>query len=86
MSKKPIVPFPALPEHLKEILAKPEPKAQDQLQQIDIPGECRIHGKVGFARFILHDNGEILSEYCSKCLSRIMSALIGELQYPDEKD
>ena len=78
--------FPPLPKHLKEILAKPEPKPQDQLEQIKIPGECAVHGKVGFARFILHDNGEILSEFCSKCLSKIMTALIGELTYPDEEE
>jgi hypothetical protein len=75
--------FPPLPEHLRTILAKPEGKPEDQLPTI--PGDCRIHGPVGFARFILHDNGDMLAEYCSKCLAKVMSALIGELTYPDEK-
>lgn len=75
--------FPPLPEHLKSILAAPKP--QDQLPEVTMPGECAIHGKVGFARFILHDSGDIIAEYCSKCLAKIMTALIGELKYPDEK-
>ena len=78
--------FPPLPEHLKAILAKSEPKPQDQLPSPNIPGECRIHGRVGFARFILHDGGDILAEYCSKCLAKVMSALMDELTYPDEKN
>ena len=75
--------FPPLPDHLKAILAKPESKPQDQLPEVTMPGECKIHGKVGFARFILHDSGEIIAEYCSKCLAKIMTALIGELKYPN---
>lgn len=72
--------FPPLPDHLKTILAKPDPKPEDQLP--DMPGECPQHGKVGFARFILHNNGDLLAEYCSKCIAKVLSALIGELQYP----
>ncbi len=77
--------FPPLPDHLKEILAKkPEGKPQDQLELPNIPGECKVHGNVGFARFILHDTGEIIAEYCSHCLKKVMTAVIGELTYPDE--
>ncbi len=76
-------PFPALPEHLKTILAAADPKPEDQLP--DIPGECPKHGKVGFARFILHNNGELIAEYCNKCVAKVLSALIGEIQYPKEK-
>lgn len=75
--------FPPLPEHLKAILGKPEAKPEDQLPSI--PGECPIHGEVGFSRFILHNNGDIVAEYCSKCLAKVLSALIGELTYPEKK-
>ncbi len=64
----------------------PENPPEQMIEVPSLPGECPIHGKVGFARFILHDTGKILSEHCAKCVSKVLIAIVGELVYPDEKD
>lgn len=76
---------PEIPDSLKHILI-PDQKPVEMLEPPTLPGTCPIHGEVGFGRFILHDSGEILAEYCARCLQRVLSAIIPELQYDEPED
>lgn len=75
---------PEIPDSLKKILISDD-NPRDQIEMPNLPGQCPIHGEVGFGRFILHDAGEILAEYCAKCLQKVLSAILPELTYDDEE-
>ena len=59
---------------------------EDQVARDTPPGNCPIHGNVGFSRFILIVDGEILSDHCTRCLSRVFTALVGVLKMPEEEE
>ncbi len=61
----------------------PEVSAEEQIAPDTPPGHCPIHGNVGFGRFMLIDSGELISDHCVKCISRIFTALVGVLEMPE---
>ncbi len=73
---------PPVTDSLREMLY-PEPEALLP-SAVDIPpGSCPIHGNVGFARFLMIDGNELVSDHCVRCLSRIFVALVGVLEMPE---
>lgn len=75
---------PELPDDLREILFGTQ-TAEDQVAPDTPPGYCPIHGNVGFGRFMLIDKGELVSDHCVRCVSRIFVALVGNLEMPNEE-
>lgn len=73
---------PPIDDSLREMLF-PEATAADQVVQDTPPGRCPIHGDVGFGRFMLIDKGELLSDHCIKCVSRVFTAMFGVLEIPE---
>ncbi len=76
---------PPLAEELRNKLFPPRPEPGEQITLDTPPGNCPIHGNVGFSRFILIVDGEILSDHCTRCLSRVFTALVGVLKMPEEE-
>jgi len=76
-------PRPEIPDNLKPFLS-PEKPPEEMVELPHLPGKCPIHGEVGFGRFIMHDRGKIISEHCAQCMSRILTALVGILEYDEE--
>lgn len=74
---------PEMPDELRAKLF-PEQTADEQIARDTPPGKCPIHGNVGFSRFMLIVDGELLSDHCTRCLSRIFTALVGTLEMPKE--
>jgi len=75
---------PPMPDELRSKLF-PTQTPDDQIMAPDTPpGKCPIHGNVGFGRFMLIDSGELVSDHCVRCLSRIFTALVGVLEVPEE--
>lgn len=75
---------PPMPEELRHKLF-PQQTPEEQIARDTPPGKCPIHGNVGFSRFMLIVDGALLSDHCTRCLSRIFTALVGELEMPEEK-
>lgn len=78
-------PLPEMPDELREKLF-PSLSPADSIAQDTPPGKCPIHGNVGFSRFMLIVDGELLSDHCTRCLSRVFTALVGVLEMPEEDD
>ncbi len=76
--------LPEMPDELRDKLFPPRPDPKDSIALDVPPGKCPIHGNVGFNRFMLIVNGELLSDHCTRCLSRIFTALVGVLEMPEE--
>ncbi len=76
---------PPMPEELRHKLFPPRPTPENSIARDTPPGKCPIHGNVGFSRFMLIVDGELLSDHCTRCLSRIFTALVGELEMPEEE-
>ncbi len=75
---------PEVPEHLKDLLI-PEKPAEDYVVPLAAPpGHCKIHGDIGWKRYLLIADGEIVSQHCMLCVSRIFTALVGDLNEPEE--
>ncbi len=75
---------PVIPDELRNKLFPPRPTPEDPIAPDTPPGRCPIHGNVGFNRFMLIVDGTLLSDHCTRCLSRIFTALVGELEMPEE--
>ncbi len=74
---------PPIEDDLRELLY-PEMSAESQAPKADTPpGRCPIHGNVGFGRFMLIADGELLSDHCVKCVSRVFTAMFGVLEIPE---
>ena len=76
--------YPDMPDELRAKLFALQ-TAADQITRDTPPGKCPIHGNVGFSRFMLIVDREVLSDHCTRCLSRVFTALIGVLKMPEEK-
>ena len=76
---------PVMPEELRSKLF-PLLSPGEQIALDTPPGKCPIHGNVGFSRFMLIVDGELLSDHCTRCLSRVFTALVGVLEMPEEED
>ncbi len=79
---------PEIPDRLKKLFDDPE-----KISKINITpkGVCPNHGPVGYGRVVLYNTvlGEdptVVSEHCIFCLSRVLTAVVGELFYDDEPD
>ena len=78
-----------IPERLKNLFDNP-----DKTSKLGITpkGVCPNHGKVGFGRVVLYntvlgEDSKVVSEHCIFCLSRVLTAVVGELFYdPNESD
>ena len=79
---------PKMPEELRSKLFPPRAAVEDSIAiPMDTPpGKCPIHGNVGFSRFMLIVDGELLSDHCTRCLSRVFTALVGVLEMPEEDE
>ena len=77
--------LPEIPQELRDKLFPPRPSPEDSIALDTPPGSCPIHGDVGFSRFMLIADGELLSDHCTQCLSRVFTALVGVLEMPEEK-
>ena len=75
---------PPMPEELRSKLFPLRLSPNEQIALDTPPGKCPIHGNVGFSRFMLIGNGELLSDHCTRCLSRVFTALVGVLEMPEE--
>ena len=73
---------PPIDEDLRGMLF-PEVPAAEQVAVDVPPGKCPIHGNVGFGRFMMIANGELVSDHCLHCLSRVFTALVGVLEMPE---
>lgn len=74
---------PPIEDDLRDLLF-PEVSAEEQSGVKDIPpGRCPIHGLVGFNRFLLIADGQLLSDHCVKCVSRVFTAMFGVLEMPE---
>ena len=74
---------PPIDDELRAMLF-PEKTAEEQIAQDTPPGRCPIHGRVGFGRFMLIDQGgKLLSDHCVKCVSRVFVAMFGVLEMPE---
>ena len=76
---------PEIPDELRTKLF-PDVTAEHMIADRTPPGKCPIHGEVGFGRFMLLDSGELVSDHCVRCLSRIFTALVGVLEMPEEEE
>jgi len=77
---------PPMPEALRNKLFPPRPSPDASIALDTPPGKCPIHGNVGFSRFMLIVDGELLSDHCTRCLSRVFTALVGVLEMPEEEE
>ena len=85
MPNKPEDQLPEMPEELRTKLF-PAGKPEDQVTAFTPKGKCEIHGEVGFGRFMLIDSGELISDHCVRCLSRVFTALVGVLEVPEDEE
>lgn len=85
LSEDDIAQLPEMPDELRAKLFPPRPTPNDSIARDTPPGKCPIHGNVGFSRFMLIVDGELLSDHCTRCLSRIFTALVGVLEMPEEE-
>lgn len=77
---------PPMPEQLRTKLYPPLTATEEQIALDTPPGRCPIHGNVGFNRFMLIVDGELLSDHCTRCISRIFTALVGVVEMPEEEE
>ncbi len=77
--------LPEIPQELRDKLFPPQPTLDTSITKDTPPGKCPVHGYVGFNRFMLIVDGELYSDHCTRCLSRIFTALVGVLEMPDEE-
>jgi len=70
---------PDMPDNLREKLF-PIQSPEKSVAVDTPPGHCPIHGNVGFGRFMMIDSGELISDHCVRCLSRVFTALVGVLE------
>ncbi len=80
-----ILSLPEIPQELRDKLFPPHPDPATVIALDTPPGTCPIHGNVGFNRFMFIIDGELHSDHCTKCLSRIFTALVGVLEMPEEE-
>ncbi len=86
LSEDDITASPEMPDELRTKLF-PAQSPADQVAVVDTPpGTCPIHGNVGFGRFMLIDQGELVSDHCVRCLSRVFTTLVGVLEMPEEEE
>lgn len=77
---------PDMPDALREKLF-PEKPAEEMVELPKAPpGRCKIHGEVGFGRFMLIDTGKLISDHCVRCLSRVFTEAVGVLEVPEEEE
>ena len=77
--------LPEMPDELRERLFPRRPDPDEPIALDTPPGICPIHGNVGFNRFMFIVDGELHSDHCTRCLSRIFTALVGVLEMPPEE-
>ena len=75
---------PDMPDKLRDKLFPAKPAEEMVEFPSAPPGKCKIHGEVGFGRFMLIDSGELVSDHCVRCLSKAFTELVGVLEMPEE--
>lgn len=86
LSEDDIAPRPDMPDALRDKLFPEIPAAEMVEHPPAPPGKCKIHGDVGYGRFMLIDTGELISDHCVHCLSKVFTELVGVLEVPEEDE